>query len=401
VWSGFSYFDEIIAIVCLLYCVTQVVKGYKIEKNDRQIIFLLLLIGCVGILGNILYDIQNSMEAIVLDILATYKNLIIYFAFKWRYKNSAKNIDTLHFVAKIFRIYVIVCVFFALINQFIDINMSSGFDFGLKNFKFIFYGSGDYAMTFYVIAFSVCLDCVMNDFCGRGDKISIVFMMFAWLASLTTRSISYVVLYLVIILLTKYFTKGKIETRHLVIIGLIAFAIGYTTIEYYFMNNTVTARGVLLKYSIYVLKKYFPLGVGFASYGSNMAAEHYSSLYAQFGFNSVWGLYEENPSFANDSFWPEIFGQFGFIGTILVCILLVMWYKKILGMNIAKRERLTCQWFFLVMLIGSSGTKTYIHFTTIGVYILLALYENTCIFDDSTNKLKLQEKFDENRDNHI
>lgn len=72
-----------------------------------------------------------------------------------------------------------------------------------------------------------------------------------------------------------------------------------------------------------IARDYFPIGVGFASYASHTAAIAYSPVYYLYGVNSIWELSPNNPhAFLDDTFWPIIVAQSGFIGTICYLIFL-------------------------------------------------------------------------------
>ena len=75
--------------------------------------------------------------------------------------------------------------------------------------------------------------------------------------------------------------------------------------ETYF-SNTATARSNFLRYGIYTMQRYFPLGSGFATYGTDSAVKYYSKLYVEYGFKDVYGLNPSNPMFAHDTYWPAI-----------------------------------------------------------------------------------------------
>jgi len=379
IWNGFNYFDELLTIICLTICVLNILKYKKIIiiKKYNKMVYILLLILLVGLIGNYISKVQTNLIVILLDILATFKSFIIYYTFKKKFTNSEQNIKTIHSIANIFRIYILICTVFAILNHFINIGMHSGYDFGIKNFMFIFEGAGNYALPFYVISFTILIDVAMKEIITLFDIVIIIFMFFVWSASLTTRSLAYTAIFFCMYIMNKLSKKGKLKIWQILIIAVVSILIGFSTILYYFSTERNTARGALLRYSVVVFKRYFPFGAGFATYASNMAAEYYSKLYDEFGFNYIFGLAKENPVFANDSFWPEIIGQFGFIGLVLAIILLILFYRNIINLNSSKSEKLILQWIFFVFLIGSTGTKTYIHFVTTGFYIILALYENT------------------------
>lgn len=64
-----------------------------------------------------------------------------------------------------------------------------------------------------------------------------------------------------------------------------------------------------------IAKDYFPIGAGFGRFGSWMSRLRYSPLYREYGISDLYGLSEEKPYFLNDTYWPMIMGELGFIGT--------------------------------------------------------------------------------------
>ncbi|WP_040337582.1 hypothetical protein [Candidatus Blastococcus massiliensis] len=89
-----------------------------------------------------------------------------------------------------------------------------------------------------------------------------------------------------------------------------------------------SARFRLVQGGATVAAEYFPLGAGFGRYGSSTAAENYSPLYYDLGFPDRYGLTPEPDSgqFLNDSQWPAIYGETGWIGAFffaagLACML--------------------------------------------------------------------------------
>ena len=73
----------------------------------------------------------------------------------------------------------------------------------------------------------------------------------------------------------------------------------------------------MLLTSLLIMKDYFPIGTGFGSYGSSMAAQFYSRLYINLGYYryTAQGMSEENGDFLSDTLWPIVIAQTGWIGT--------------------------------------------------------------------------------------
>jgi hypothetical protein len=127
------------------------------------------------------------------------------------------------------------------------------------------------------------------------------------------------------------------------------------------------ARDVLYKTGFKIANQYFPLGSGFATYGGWIARSYYSPLYLKYGFTKVWGLQKiGNSEFLNDTFWPYIYGQFGFIGCILYFWILLILMK--VSYNIFRTTTspyvriagLTCLLALIESLSESSANPVYV-----------------------------------------
>ena len=73
------------------------------------------------------------------------------------------------------------------------------------------------------------------------------------------------------------------------ILGLACCVIGSFQIRNYLINEKAP-RHLFFKYSIITATEYFPLGSGFATFGSDMAAKKYSDLYVKYGFEPLHGM---------------------------------------------------------------------------------------------------------------
>ncbi|TFV64675.1 hypothetical protein E4P41_00040 [Geodermatophilus sp. DF01-2] len=87
-------------------------------------------------------------------------------------------------------------------------------------------------------------------------------------------------------------------------------------IEVYLVQDS--ARSALTEGGLTVAAQYFPLGAGFGRYGSSTAAEDYSPLYYSLGFPDRYGLGPgpDSGQFLNDSQWPAIYGEAGWLGAV-------------------------------------------------------------------------------------
>ena len=73
-----------------------------------------------------------------------------------------------------------------------------------------------------------------------------------------------------------------------------------------------------------------PIGAGFATYGSSVAANQYSNLYYLYGFSNRWGMGKNDTGFLVDSYYPQIIAQTGFLGSALYGIFMYKLFFKII-----------------------------------------------------------------------
>lgn len=86
------------------------------------------------------------------------------------------------------------------------------------------------------------------------------------------------------IFLLIYFQKrAQLKTRTVVFMAVIVLLLGTFQIQTYLMNVNAP-RYLFFYYGGKTANTYFPLGSGFATFGSDQAARNYSRLYYQYGF---------------------------------------------------------------------------------------------------------------------
>ena len=100
---------------------------------------------------------------------------------------------------------------------------------------------------------------------------------------------------------------------------------GWRKIYFYFvMCGFGTGRSVddfyahmaLYYFSIFILKDFFPFGSGFASYATHASGQSYSSIYAKYGMDNLFGLSKSEWGFVADTYYPAL-AQFGYAGVAL------------------------------------------------------------------------------------
>lgn len=148
---------------------------------------------------------------------------------------------------------------------------------------------------------------------------------------------------ILVILLILYFMRGiKKSLSYLLPMLLVAimgsllagqYAIDLTnsTVESYItadIHDSARKALYVVAYEIGIVN--FPFGEGFGRYGGFISKENYSPVYDEYGIDTTYGLTKDYPAFMTDTYWPNIMGELGFIGTAIVMGLYVYLAFKLL-----------------------------------------------------------------------
>jgi len=128
-------------------------------------------------------------------------------------------------------------------------------------------------------------------------------------------------------------TKKKLKNSIVIILFLIVIIIFLgpsiselfqTKIEQYLSEEAqfTIARNLFYIKSVTIARDYFPFGVGLGRYGSYLSRMYYSPIYVKYGMSKIWGLSKKYPYFINDTFWPMVLGESGFIGFFSYLVIL-------------------------------------------------------------------------------
>ena len=132
----------------------------------------------------------------------------------------------------------------------------------------------------------------------------------------------------------------------------------------------------MFKDSLPLALQHFPLGTGFGTFGSTMAAQNYSPLYEQLGYTAYDGMNPMNTAYLSDCFWPEIFAQFGLIGTVLfvgVLVFLMLYSIKTLRKNLLAGFSMLA--ILVNMLINSTAESSFFNPTSFLLFAVFGLIE--------------------------
>jgi hypothetical protein len=365
---GFTYIDELIILLLgCFYVFLNIADGkYRIKKLFLLFIFI--------ISGYLLYSFiikSNTNQAIISDFLVFIKGFLAFFILI----ELKPQLSPSHM--KILKNIAVIASFFCLII---------GSIFGM-DFIFFWFGHPSRFATatiacgmlfFYASKFSL-------------RTIIITILIFSiGLFSLRSKMYGFLILAFFSLLYTYrqfHYKKFKISIKAIIpaiIMILACLFVAREKIFFYFIRGSnaekMYARPLLYVTGYKILQDYFPLGSGFGSFASFYSGISYSKIYSKYGIDKAHGLSKDNTGFICDTFYPQLIGQFGFLGIILFFLfwitIIINAYKRILYIN------RSCQLFILMLLIfaffmiESVADSTFVHNRGIFVMMIFALATN-------------------------
>lgn len=357
-----SYLDE---AVVLAFLSVYLINFKKHDRGQLRVIAALGVYLLIGAIGSWITQAQALVPSLI-DMFTCSKFCFIYLAASSLLKEPEEAIDLIVSVSK----PLILLMFFgAILNLFIDIglNTTHSIRYGLRAYTFILPHPTYLVQSLVGLTGLLLLHREKNLFW-------IAITLFVIGASLRSKGFAFIGVTLVVLLIAK---RGKIKGFDILVIGVLALFIGYSSIETYFFDPD-EARGVMFRTSISVANDLFPFGSGFGSFGSNVSKVDYSPLYFWYGIASVWGISPQFPAFIADSFWPALIAQFGWIGTgvfIVLIGLIAADINKRCGEN--KNALFGAALVFLYILISSPGELSfYTPFSAVYLFLTIALIVN-------------------------
>lgn len=147
-----------------------------------------------------------------------------------------------------------------------------------------------------------------------------------------------------------------------------------------------SARSLITEGGVRVADATFPFGAGFGQYASATAADTYSRWYYQLGFDRRFGLgpAEDSGQFLNDTQWPAVYGEAGWLGAACFAAGVVCMLVFLLRGLLRERDR-RVRWVFvtalgwmLLLLVESAAAPVFVSapsypFVFLGVAVAAAL----------------------------
>lgn len=356
--SFLYYYDELMGVVAIIY-LTSLFISKKLSRIDNLMYVILLVITVVGIVSNIISGVTGNLFAIIVDVLFLWKPIACYLLMKnYANKDNRRN-DIIMCLQNFAKITIIVIFASMVFGSVVDIGV-------FKDGDFYFFWHNAY-QTLWALACALLILAAGN----ISKKKFIIYFILSVLPILFTQaSLSLCWLLIVCVFLIVFKETTKLKYRYLALLGILLIAVCFADISAYLLNVS-SPRMLLILGGITVASRYFPLGSGFATYGSDMASRFYSKLYEEFGFDDIYGMGKTGALYLNDNFFAGILGQFGYFGCIIYFVLIVCILKNTNTLVVNKRERVlsiaTVLVIFASMMISASVKSN------MGVFVMLVL----------------------------
>lgn len=318
--GGRSFFDEVLSIVSFFYLLFLAIKD-ELSRYDSVSLFMLLVVIYIGLISNVFSGISRSLTSILIDVVAETKVLWVFFAAKYLFRGQTGNTfaTTLVSLAKAYIISAFAC---SIVSQVVNIGMTESQRYGLQGFRFVF------PFSFQFMAVSLLAIAVLIKGNAKNRKVYFVLASISLMLATKSAPLLFGLLFLVLLYYFNHFKKLNAFAVSLLLLG-VGF-VGSYQIQTYLMNVNAP-RYLFFLHGAELANRFFPLGAGFSTFGSDQAARVYSPLYYEFGFSYLFGLNPEDGSFLSDTFWPMAIGQFGWIAFVLLAILylrIVLGFKE-------------------------------------------------------------------------
>ena len=323
-FKAFGILDEAISLILLLYGIYMIIfnsKKVKIDKHNVQIIICSIVIGAIGLTGNMIYKYQETIP-LIKDGIALFKGIITYICVPMFFMNL-KVSDYLEIINKHLKIISVSVLILVLGNFIFDIFPHYEIRFGIKSQQ-IFFSHPTYLASFSALLVGLLS---VNLKKHKENKIYIFISLIILTTTLRFKAIAFIPIYMYMFYIV-IIKERKLQIKDIVILCILGGIFAATQIREY-VQNPDWARSALSITSLKIGKDHFPIGSGFGTYASWVSGESYSKIYNIYGLSKVWGLSPDFHEFVADTFWPMIIGQFGFIGLAIYTFIIYKIYRNI------------------------------------------------------------------------
>jgi hypothetical protein len=374
----FGYVDELLTVLCLAKILLDAFKK-RLDRNQTYMLLLMLLLLGIGLVSNYYTKLQENPEAIFTDVGNTFKVFVTYIGATLYLKPVKDKKRIIKTMASVMRLFVVVLFGGLLLHLSGLYAMGNDVRYGIPSYQFINDGAAQLSVMFFSMLVILVADMRYDRHKRQLKMLFIIIAAIVWAFTLRTRAFLYIAIFFALYWLLVVKEKQiKLNWKTILLMGIFLLVFSLDQIDTYFGENK-TARYWFVYFGIYTMNNYFPFGAGFACYGTDAAVKYYARLYIRYGFPRIWGLSPEKPYFAHDTYWPAIMAQFGYIGLVVVILIVIRWVMDVLSRTKYNKYTYLVGLFIVTTQIASSVAEaTFFHFVTAALCFILPV-----LFDES------------------
>lgn len=364
------YIDEAAALLLLFAATAKAVRTRRtglLETGERRAAVCAFLFMALTFVGNVVAGVQTGWRPVAVDLFTCLKFAISLLGAIVVFKSNERVLPLMKVAAKVF---VALCFVCAVPSAFIDFGMSvESLRYGLHPFKFIYFHP-----TLVNAVMVACL-CLLTEDC-ESNRGWVYLALVVMVLTLRSKGIGAAA---VIFLCAQTVGRGRrLSKRYLLFAALVALWLGWDQLVIYYTGEGY-ARPELTRAGFEVASDYFPLGTGFATFGSAITAEpeYYSSLYYAYGLYNVDGLVMGASSYLSDTFWPTLFAQSGYAGAALF-IAMLMFVSVSIVRNSRSPMPIICCMIYLFIASTSESAFFYPGSVIIAFCVGIASHSRKC-----------------------
>ncbi|WP_308619186.1 hypothetical protein [uncultured Eubacterium sp.] len=381
----FNYTDEMIGVVLVILTIFKSLKSeIRLLKFERYMLIFMFIFEVIGIISGFMYKYQD-IQYMFVDAYTCAKFFIFYLCARLLTQNKLTHeyFFSLNGICKLLAV-----IFFVLSLH--DTFFSPWFP--VADFRYF--------------TESVMLFFQHPEYLARAS-ITLIFVL-AYNSKFYKRNIYYIIMLTVVMIFT-FRTKAiigaiavyviyiyfiKLKLKSILPIGAAgvigASYLGYDSLYKYYFETDRSARFILTQDSIELANKLFPIGSGFGSFASSMAAQFYSRLYYKLGYDRLadigLGEGKRQGAFLSDTFWPIVIAQTGWIGLVSFCLALLSMISYVIN---SRKTDVHYFWVAISIiiydLISSFAAPAFFFPGAIAPYLLLGLITSIHEFPKKDN----------------
>ncbi len=367
VQTFFKHIDEVLVLGCIVYLVVHI---HYVFRKKWLLLYLWLGFMAIGTVSSLVFRYQGLVPAAI-DAVVVISKFMVGYLTAYVYTCLHQN-DLSHRLAGAARILSVVLFVIAVHDIFLPpFFPKSEYRYFTESLVLMF------PHATYLAAAMVTL-LVLLGYTNQNNKNLPYMLMATFVGMMTLRgkAMAFFAVYWVLYVFILVF-KNSNYISLMVGGGLCSVIISFEQISDYFLTSTrYSPRQILLTDSISLAASHFPLGTGFGSFGSTIAAQYYSPLYEALGYTENYGMSPTDTMYLSDSFWPEILAQFGFVGTILfvaiVVCFVILCIRKLKTNRVAGFSMLA---ILINMLINSMAESSFFNPASFLLFIAFGVFE--------------------------